>query len=188
MFANVYFPEGRDIREDAAIMPQILLNCKCVKRISDVYYHYRYVPSSIMHKSKYTDEELAGCRMNDFYRIDILWSNLPDKRKDLAVQFMQLFERTVCQRQCLTYFGLDRILLSFLRQNHEHLLDLCTDAYHLYLIKSAMSFDIGENIYDIYEGIYNSYTWFCFRPKRSFSYFRLMRLMKYRFSNIKGKP
>lgn len=171
MFENVHFPEHRDIREDACIMPQVLMNCERMYKISDILYHYRIVSHSLIRKKDYTDWELAGSYRNDFDKINILWIKLPERQNEISKQFIKLYETIIVSHRNLDYFNLYNCITKFIRENRDKLI--------LSFEKNSFEYDfvsMGYS-YDDYVEIYHQYIKQCFLPKK-FSIYRALRAIK----------
>lgn len=93
--ANILFPEGRSLCEDAAWSCQVLERAKTVGRGKEGKYNYRMVDDSITHQKRHSESQLCA-----FYRNKIERSLVLMRQYDLQPRYQKDLLKD-CQ-ECLT--------------------------------------------------------------------------------------
>lgn len=87
---NVYFPEGRDLCEDAAWTAQVLINAKLVSRGDEAKYNVRITRGSLSRQKYVSERTLCGYYRNFLDRCEVFADHYP--KDDIEAQNLILAE------------------------------------------------------------------------------------------------
>jgi len=85
---NVFFPENRDLMEDGVFMVKVLSKANIILRLEEGLYHYREVPTSLMHSKRKTEGVMLGYFANVLERLSLLFLLCPNKRNVLLEELL----------------------------------------------------------------------------------------------------
>lgn len=125
IYSKVIFPNGknRDIKEDAAIMSQVLLYANKAIRLKECLYHYSIIEESLSRKRKHTKIELAGEYRNEFDKLILLYKALPEKRGQIKEEITALIKEQVIRNINFNLQEIKEAITVFFEQNRNGLKD-----------------------------------------------------------------